>query len=226
MARLSDQELIVLRRQLAQPMAPTTMQAIVDRLSQNMGHLALVQPSPFRDAFIAAQFALLRGATTVHLGDNPPDFHVSGISGCTTFEAVETFPEGRRRSDEYRQLAEATAKRLALGADALNDAEGNLFKATSDPDDDGSWEARAGTAGALLSTAVAKKSSKNYPTQWGLVVLLDLGGFVHNDRAVVAQMLEGTALARHRFAEVWVLWHHVAWHIWCAGEPRMRKVRI
>ena len=221
MARLSSNELMQLRLELAQPMSPAAMQAEVDRLKQRLGYWALVHDTPFRDAFVAAQFARLRGAASVCLSKNPPDFQLFGIPGCDLFEAVETYPEGRLRSNEYRRLAEAHDRCLAFGTGALTEAELTLFKEASDPDDDGQWEARASTASSLLSVAAAKKYNKGYPTDWGLVVLLDLGGFVRDDRVVVAAMQEGTKLARHRFAEVWVLYRGAAWRVWCDGELRM-----
>ena len=223
MSRLSRADLSESRRRLAQPMTASAMQTEVGRLNAQLGFWALVQDTPFRDAYVAAQFAEIRGATAVRLGGDPPDFQLSGVWGCDTFEAVETYPRGRRRADEYRRLAEAEDKRLAFGDAALTTAELALFDVTSDPDDNGQWALRASTAIQLLSAATSKKIVKSYPTDWGLVVLLDLGGFIHDDHAVIGQMAEGTAQARHSFAEVWVLWHGIAWLVWRDGKLCMEQ---
>lgn len=217
MPKLSAQERNEFERRLSEPLTSTSFGAIVDAISQYLGFWTLVQNSPFRDAFTAHRFAAARGAATVRLGDDPPDFHLTGMNGCSVFEVVETYPEGRRRSDEYRKLALADDKRREFGKESLTAEERDLFAPVQDPEED--WKPRARTATQLLARAARQKATKGYPSDWGLVIKLDLGGFVHSEAAVVAQMASATAPARFAFEEVWVLWGDAAHLTWRAGKP-------
>ena len=165
----------------------------------------MVQQSDFKEAHTAHSFARFRSASTVWLGSDPPDFHLAGVTGCDTFEVVETYPESWRRSDEYKALALADDKRAEFGDDALTDDERALFAVIPDPEED--WKPRAKTAGALLAKAAEAKAKKGYPISWGLVIKLDLGGFVlGHEETVIAQMASATEAARPAFREVWVHW--------------------
>lgn len=177
-----------------------------------LGYWALVQQTDFKEAYTAHSFARFRSASTVWLGSDPPDFHLTGVAGCDTFEVVETYPEGRRRSDEYKALALADDKRAEFGEEALTDEERALSATTFDPEED--WEPRARTTAALLTKAAEAKAKKGYPIDWGLVIKLDLGGMVLGyEELVVAQMAPATEAARRAFREVWVLWDsaHLTW---------------
>lgn len=210
--RLTGAERKAWEARLREPLSTAPFGEALDALTDRLGHWALVQNSPFRDAYTAHRFARLQGAATVRLGADPPDFHLTGVAGCDTFEVVETYPEGRRRSDEYRALALAEDKRAELGADALTDEEKALFAVIPDPEED--WGPRANTAASLLARASNAKAKKGYPPDWGLVIKLDLGGFVlGHEKTVIAQMAPSTESARHAFREVWVLWEsaHLMW---------------
>jgi hypothetical protein len=212
MPRLTNLERLDWMARLREPLSMAAFGSALEALTDRLGHWALVQNSPFRDAYTAHRFAQFRNAKGVQLGADPPDFHLAGVIGCDTFEVVETYPEGRRRSDEYKARALADDKRAELGDLALTDGERALFAAVADPEED--WKPRAERATALLAKAAEIKAAKDYPPDWGLVVKLDLGGFVlGHEELVLAQMTPGTGAARHCFREIWVLWEsaHLIW---------------
>lgn len=217
MPRLTDAERRVWAARLRVPQSTSAFGQALDALKLRLGHWALVQQSDFKEAYTAESFARFRDASTVWLGSDPPDFHLTGVDGCDTFEVVETYPDGRRRSDEYKALALVDDKRAEFGEEALTDEERALSATTFDPEED--WEPRARTTATLLSKAAGLKAKKGYPTDWGLVIKLDLGGMVLGyEKLVIAQMAPATKAARDAFREVWVLWEspHL---IWCHGSP-------
>lgn len=218
MPKLTRSEIATFDSRLKKASPPTQFAAIVDELRERLGFWALVQNSPFREAYVADAFARFRGAATVCLGSDPPDMVVSGDFDCCVFEIVETFPEGRKRSDEYRAFAEAEDKQREFGEGTLSEQERALFAAVQDPEED--WEARTHSASGLLRAAAERKAARDYPAGWGLIIKLDLGGFVHSEDAVLANMIEPTKSAGAVFQEVWVLWGERLILTWRLGEAQ------
>lgn len=86
---------------------PERMASSVDALREDLGHQAMLRPGrEYREAFIAARFALHRNAELVRLivpkAEPTPDFAIQLAGQELWFETTEVDRPGRRRGEEYK----------------------------------------------------------------------------------------------------------------------------
>ncbi len=148
----------------------------------------------FRDADPACRFALLRAASKVRLvAARRPDFEIDVAKGAREFEVTEADTPGRRRSDEVKGRREP----------------------------DAGWPT-PDIAEQILRESAARKSDGRYEPGWGLLILLNQWNIGVDQRAIEGRMADATAVAKDRFAEVWVLWQDTAYNTWLGGAPGNR----
>nr|WP_141653076.1 hypothetical protein [Phenylobacterium immobile] len=116
----------------------------------------------FRDAFVTAEFAKKRGATSVRtLPDKRPDFEMELNGRLHRFEVTEADDPERKRSAKYKAALQA----LDAGATVRKD----------DPQENS--ERRISLISEALAKAAMSKAHGDYGTDWGLVIRLNLSGY-------------------------------------------------
>jgi hypothetical protein len=195
MKRLEKHEIRNLKVRLAEWQPPQIMHALVSDTADflgldnlfNQGGLAFL-----RDAWIAAEFGVLRNADAVRLVSNEwPDFEVLLGGRIDAFEAVEADDPKRRRGIEYRE---------------------GIGEVEDDPVED--WIARAEQAPAWLAATCEKKVSKRYGARASLVIYLNLSEFGIRQSEVEACFPSATESAKRSFEEILVLWKKKVYRVW------------
>jgi hypothetical protein len=67
--------------------------------------------------------------------------------------------------------------------------------------------------------------SKTYGASYSLLIYLNLSGMPDGTAALTSMFAPATALARDRFADVWVLWNGDVFNVWHRGAPSGRTLR-
>lgn len=169
------------------------------RAEHGLNLLTAPEAGFFRDAHPAYQFAFLREATGLRVGLNPPDFELDVADGARKFEVTEADAPGRKRNDEIK------------GRRAFDET----------------WITPE-LAGKSLRASAVRKSDGRYPPDYGLLIFLNLVDpwDVQETRLAIGALLaDATAVAKARFAEVWVLWQGSAYNAWLDGRPGSRVLR-
>jgi hypothetical protein len=195
MPRLTNKEIIELKRQLFQWQLPDTMLHLVDGTMDQTGSVDLFNQGGLaflRDAWIAAKFGQIRQAKQVRLvSETWPDFELQIGDRIEAFEAVEADDPERRRGDEYRN---------------------STGEIKQDPVED--WIARADQASTWLEIACQKKAGKHYGARVNLVVYLNISEYGIRQKEVEGSFSSSTAAAKNDFDTVWILWKDQAHLVW------------
>lgn len=199
MTRLTRQEAENLLHQLASWQTPGDMRQLVDTEISKIGSETLFNQGGLafiRDAWIAAEFAVIRKAEKVRLmSDNWPDFELMIDGQAVAFEAVEADDPDRRRGHEYKK-----------GLNGIQD----------DPVED--WIARAEQAPVWIEKASRKKADKKYAQRTNLVIYLNLSDYGIRQTEVESCFRSATESARVSFDSIWILWKKKAYRVWPIGN--------
>lgn len=194
--KITERELAAWRADFLHPHTLVALAGKVAAFGALVGDHAVDSPRAmfWRDAYLAAQFGLLRRADCVQMlepargedGRVAPDFRIEINGAWFRYESVEALPAHRRRSDEFRE------DRAAGGGVARRDHIPDQSELT-----------------AILADAAAKKVAKaaSYADCRGLVIMLSTWSLVPDQQRAFT---EGTAAAGAAFDEVWVIKHPVA----------------
>lgn len=164
---------------------PALMQARVDELAAVLGNDAMQRRGrPFREAFVAARFALRTEQDAVRLLSESnygttPDFAVRQGSATKQYETTEADVPGRKRQLEYREpLPPGVQPMLMTSLDAMIEQ---------------------------MRAITARKAQKSYLDCAGLVVHLNPPMFSFNPSFRTESMRLATEPAANAFEEVWLL---------------------
>lgn len=201
--KVTERELAAWRADFLHPHTPVALADKVAAFGELVGDHAVDSSRAmfWRDAYLAAQFGLLRRADRVQMleptrgedGRVAPDFRIEIDGEWIRYESVEALPAHRRRSDEFRE------DRAAGGSVARRDHIPDQSELT-----------------AILADATAKKVEKaaSYADCRGLVIMLSTWSLVPDQERAFT---EGTAAAGAAFDEVWVIKHAIAHLVWSSG---------
>ena len=190
----SSSDLKALRLWLAEPQAPAAMKAVCDRVRSGTapefffgkGGLSFI-----REAMVAADFALARGASLVRLVpevERRPDFELAFPGRTERFELVEADRNGRRRGQEYERLAREPAGHVRhIGAPSQEET-------------------------IVIVRTAAHRKAKPYPVGTCLLIYLNLPRFL-SDVHLLASFPDAVAEARPFFDAIWVTWQGIAHRI-------------
>lgn len=188
MRRLSADEISILKLRLCEWLNPSEMQKIVDSVNTDIGSEVLFNQAGLaflRDAWIAAEVAIIQGADLVRLvSDEWPDFEVRINHETKQYEAVEADDPARRRGDEYK----------------------NLEDGEMEEDPVGDWIERANQSSQWIANACSKKAKKRYAANVNLIVYLNMSEFGIRHDEVLSNFSGAVSSAKNSFEEIWILW--------------------
>jgi len=162
------------------------------------------------EAWGGAKFGELRNAEHVRLVlDDQPDFLLR-FDSCIEekWEFTEADVHGRRRGDEYRDMAEDIANRREAVAD--------------DPVEN--WVQRADQVPDVLRDRATNKAKKAYPKETHLLIYLNVNEFGIRHKEIEEGMADATEPASGAFEEVWILWKEQAYRLWKDGKPAFKRI--
>jgi len=183
--------------------SPAEMKDGAERLRQLLGHYSMFsQGRAFREAHIAARFAIRRGGDAVRLlaerpGIATPDFAIRLDGQELRIETTEADIPGRKRQDEYRQPPRTEAM---------------IFT-------------KFETMVEHMRTLAAKKAAKAYDACHGLVIYLNPPIFSFEPSARWDGLLRAAEPAAVAFREVWIM-RGAGALVWLDGQPQAEEPGI
>jgi hypothetical protein len=206
MPRLTRTKLTDHRARLSEWQTPAEMSAYVSAVNDAMGSADFFRQGGvefLRDAWLAAEFGRHRQSECVRLvpeREQWPDFEARGAGAIERVECAEADVPGRRRGDEYRELALRKANDPSAVA--------------HDPIEN--WIGRAEQVPAALAATIAAKIEKHYGAPASLLVYLNIGEFGIRQAEIEAAMGPAAAPALSHFQRAWILWKARLYGPWSA----------
>jgi hypothetical protein len=152
-----------------------------------------------RDAWIASRVACALSPESVRLVlDARPDFEIRSAGEIQQFEATEADEDERQRGAE--------SDRPAL-----------------EPDPVENWRKRFEAIPAALNRVITKKLMKDYESDVGLVIYVNLGCYGAYVSEGLPILQEGTSPAKDKFKRVLVLWEGNLYKFWEDGKCVFEK---
>lgn len=176
--------------QLRKWQRPEEMQSLLDQLGDRHGFHCLEQGEmkPWREAFCAHAFAGATGAVAVKLGeDRSDDFWLRVGNEDMEFQLAEAYRQGRRRTAEFKNLAQLSIEKKKLPCEHYDPTE----EAVSLP--------------TLVRDCVKAKAEKNYSRKTRLAVYADVQMFPALEREVEAGIRDAVSPYAGFFRAIWVL---------------------
>lgn len=210
MPRLTNEEIERHQNWLSEWHSPAEMLAYVREVNEQTGRYFLIQAGLafLRDAWSAATFGNIRGASLIRLVDGEwPDFELRFVDSVEPFECTEADVPGRKRGQEFRAAEEQA------GPDGLY--------LEDDPVED--WIARAETAPEALRIAAERKTSKRYSRKAHLLIYLNISEFGIRQEEIEGCFLDSTKPAKDAFYTVWILWKATAYKVWDGGRSSAER---
>ncbi|NBC35781.1 hypothetical protein GTZ99_04330 [Novosphingobium sp. FSY-8] len=172
--------------------SPSALLALAQQVGEALDRECEVRSQrgkPFREGYMAARFALVRGAEAVRLlsetAHDTPDFAIRVDGAELIFENTEADAPEHRRNESY----EAFCRRFTHGGDPLSDAGASV-----EPD----------VYAAEIARLMRKKAAKDYPRCDGIILRSNAAWIIGLADPPLDWWEAACAPARGVFDEVWV----------------------
>ena len=220
MSRLTRSEVIRCKKWLSNWRSPELISRYLDRIKVKMSHDTYGVPSALfnqpgvdflLEMKVAADVCAARSCTRARLvSSDPPDFELKSSNSTERWELTELIEQGRRRGDEYLVAEHLASRHQSLVED--------------DPYED--WVHRVQQIPELLKAAVRRKVKKQYPSDVGLMIYVNIDGYGILRPETERAFKQLTAPAGKNFRRVAILWEGRLYDLWDQGRSVFRLSEI